>query len=117
MSLSNVVDERRDSPIENVPRVGAPGVVLFATGAGSGKFVRDRDNMIRLAGAPAGVVVGEVFASSKAGRCGFGSSVGLLDWCSPRGESAELVKGGEVLPLGLKGAANSFGYCCQIRKD
>lgn len=65
MSLSNVVDERRDRPIEKVPRVGAAGVVILLEGVGSGKFVRDRDNMIRFAGAPLGVVVCEVFGSSK----------------------------------------------------
>lgn len=116
MSLSNVEDEWRDRPIENVPRLGAAEVVLFAVELGSGKFVRDRDNMMRLAGAPASVVVGEVFGSSTAARFGFGSSVGLLGWCSPCEESEELARGGEMLPLGLNGAANSFGYYCQIRK-
>jgi len=83
------------------------GTLLF-TGFGSGKLVRDRDNMIRFGGAPLGAGV----ESSKLGMCGFGINVGLLDCSSPRGESG----GGEELPLALDVAANSFGYYFQIWK-
>ncbi len=82
MSLSNDVDERRDRPMENVPRpcvaVEFVGLVLLgAATLGSGKLVRDRDNMIRFAGAPEGVVE-EEFGSSKVGMCGLGINVGLV---------------------------------------
>jgi hypothetical protein len=78
MSVSKLVEDLRDKPIENVPRAAllllalnaAPVLrpVLAGLVFGSGKLVRDRDNMIRFGVAP----VSEAGDSSGLGRFGFG---------------------------------------------